>query len=274
MRSAPDAIRSVILDSVSDVTTGGLAATRSSAERAITELVQACTDNTTCAGAHPDLGAEIDTVEQRYNATPIRVDVDVDDGTGPQTFVITGYDAMGGIFQALYDPALIPLLPNIIGELAAGNTAIVGELVRQSVAFHGTISWGMNLSVNCADYAGLEHRADAAAIENPGRFRTLLTETTCDDWPVEPTSETFNDPVSSDIPSLVVAGRFDPVTPPASSKTAASHLTRSTFAQWPNRGHGVTGDPCAETVMSAFLDNPTATADLGCTASLSGPAFS
>lgn len=273
MRTTPGAIRSVILDSVSDVTSGGLAATRMSAERAFTELVAGCAENPACAAAHPDLSAEIDSVEQRYNASPIRVDVDLNDGAGPQTFVITGSDAMGGIFQAMYDPTLIPLLPHIIGDLADGNTTIVGELVRQNVAFNGTISWGMNLSVNCADYAGLGPDADTAAVKNPGRFRTLLTETTCDDWPVEPTSGSFNDPVGSDIPSLVVAGRFDPITPPARSEKAASRLAKSTFAMWPNRGHGVTGDPCAETVMSAFLDNPSAPVDLSCVASLPDPAF-
>lgn len=274
MRSTPGAIRSVILDSVSDVTTGGLAATRSSAERAFTELVAGCAENTACAAAHPGLGAEIDSVEQRYNASPIRVDVDLNDGKGPQTFVITGSDAMGGLFQAMYDPKLIPLLPHIIGDLADGNTAIVGELVRQNVAFNGTISWGMNLSVNCADYAGLGADADAAAVKNPGRFRTLLTETTCDDWPVEPASNTFNDGVASDIPALVVAGRFDPITPPEGTKAVASRLTNSTFAMWPNRGHGVTGDPCAETVMSAFLEDPVAPVDLDCVASTPAPAFS
>lgn len=273
LRSSPDRIRSVILDSVSDVTTGGLAASQESAERALDQLVAGCAGSEACAGEHPDLGAEIGLVEQRYNATPIVIDVAVGDGSPPETFVITGADALAGISQAMYDPALIPLLPRIIGGLAAGDTSVVPELIRQNVASHRTIAWAMNLSVNCADYAGLGAGADDAAIADPGRFRTLLTETTCADWPVEPTADDFNSPVTSDVPALVVAGQYDPVTPPAGSERVASRLTNSTFALWPNRGHGVTGDACAEDLMAAFLEHPELPLNLECLAAISGPTF-
>lgn len=273
LRSSPGGIRSVILDSVSDVTTGGLAARRTAAERALDQLVDGCTENDACRAAHPDLAGEIGIVEQRYDATPIVVDVAVDDTSPPETFVITGADVLAGISQAMYDAALIPLLPRLIGALASGDTAIIPELIRQNVAFHRSIAWGMNLSMDCADFGGLVAEDDEAVIANPGRFRTLLTETTCEEWPVEATSETFNTPVTSDVPALVVAGQYDPTTPPEGSERVASRLTNSTFARWPNRGHGITGDACAETLMAAFLEHPELPLDLGCLASVRAPDF-
>lgn len=125
---------------------------------------------------------------------------------------------MAGISQAMYNSALIPLLPQSSEAWPAGDTSVVPELIRQNVAFHRTIAWATNLSVNCADYAGLGAGADDAAIADPGRFRTLLTETTCADWPVEPTANNFNSPVTSDVPALVVAGQYDPVTPPPAAR--------------------------------------------------------
>lgn len=273
LRSSPGGLRSVILDSVSDVTTGGLAARRASAERALDQLVAGCTENDACRAAHPDLAGEIGIVEQRYDATPIVVDVAVDDASPPETFVITGSDVLAGISQAMYDATLLPLLPRLIGGLASGDTAIIPELIRQNVAFHRSIAWGMNLSMDCADYAALDTSAEVAAIADPGRFRTLLTETTCEEWPVEATSDTFNTPVTSGLPALVVAGQYDPVTPPAGSKRVASHLSNSTFALWPNRGHGITGDACAEMLMTAFLEHPELPLNLECLATISGPAF-
>ena len=273
MRSTPNAIRSVILDSVDDVTAGGLAATRASGDRAFAALAAACDDNTNCAAQHGDLSAEIDTVEQRYDAAPVHIQVDLGDRQGPQEFVITGADMMGGLFQAMYDPALLALLPSIIGDLATGDTAIVGELIRRNVAAQDETAWGMNLSVNCADHSSLDPDEDAAAISEPGRFRLLLTVPLCSEWPVEPTSNTFSDPVESDIATLVMAGRFDPITPPEGSKAVAGRLANATFALWPNRGHVVIGDPCADTVISAFLDDPSAPLDLTCVEVLSGPTF-
>ncbi len=152
--------------------------------------------------------------------------------------------------------------------MATGDTAIIPELIRRNVELHRSIAWGTNLSVDCADVGGLVAEADAAAIADPGRFRTLLTETACEEWPVEPTSETFNTPVTSDVPALVVAGKYDPVTPPAGSERVASLLTNSTFALWPNRGHGITGDACAETLIAAFLEHPELPLNLECLATM------
>lgn len=107
--------------------------------------------------------------------------------------------------------------------------------------------------------------------QTPAAF--VLTEPLCSQWPVEPTSDTFNEPVVSDIPALVVAGRYDPITPPDSSQTVAGRLTNSTFALWPDRGHGVAGGACANDIMSAFLDDPSAPVDLACLTSVPDPAF-
>ena len=273
MRSTPEEIRSVILDSVDDVATGGPAAIRAFGDRAMTELAAACGEAAVCAASHPDLAAEIAEVERRYDASPVHVDVDVGDRGGSRSFVITGTDMVGGLFRALYDPMLVPLLPAIIGDLATGDTSIVAELIRQNVASQDEIAWAMHLSVNCADRADLNRAADADAIADPGRFRILVTEPLCSEWPVEPTSSSFTDPVHSDIPTLVLAGRFDPITPPANSRAAASRLERATFAEWPTHGHVITGDPCAETLTSAFLDEPFSAVDLSCVDALPSTPF-
>ena len=273
MRSTPEHLRSVILDSVYDVTGGGLAAQASSAERAFRQLADGCAADPTCHAAHPDVAATIDAIRQRYNATPIQVDVDLERGAGPQHWVITGDDAMAGLFNALYDASLIPALPSILDSLAAGDTAIVPALIRRGVGFATAAADGMQMSVDCADNAGLGEAADVAAIADPGRTRLIVTSALCSEWPVPATSATFNEPVVSPVPTLVLAGAYDPITPPAGTQAVASRLPHAGFGLWPNRGHGVTGDPCARQVEAAFLADPAAPVDLGCLAQVPGPAF-
>ena len=115
--------------------------------------------------------------------------------------------------------------------------------------------------------------ASERAVADPGRTALLVTDLICSEWPVEPTSATFNEPVVSDIPALVLAGLYDPVTPPAGTEAVAGRLENATFGVWPNQGHGVTGEPCAISVEVAFLDDPTAPVDLSCLAKVPGPAF-
>ena len=228
----------------------------------------------TCHAAHPDVAATIDAVRQRYNTTPIQVDVDLERGAGPQHWVITGDDAMAGLFNALYDASLIPALPTILDGLAAGDTAIVPALIRRGVGFATAAADGMQMSVDCADNAGLGEAADVAAIADPGRTRLIVTSVLCSEWPVPATSSTFNEPVVSPVPSLVLAGAYDPHHPAGRHPGGCDRgcpTPRSDL--WPNRGHGVTGDPCARQVEAAFLADPAAPVDLGCLAQVPGPAF-
>ena len=111
---SPDGIESAILDSVYDVTYGGLAETIASANRGIDHLAAACAADPSCASDYPDLAATIERVRDRYNASPWEGDIVIDAGSPPEPFVITGDDIMTGIFQALYDTSLVLALPSVI----------------------------------------------------------------------------------------------------------------------------------------------------------------
>jgi hypothetical protein len=114
MRSTPDAVRASVLDSVSDVTGGGLAAQVASAERAYAVLEDACAASSGCAARHGDLRVAIDDIYERWESDPVEVEVDLGDAVGPQRFVLTGSDALAGLYNAMYDATLIPVLPSVI----------------------------------------------------------------------------------------------------------------------------------------------------------------
>jgi pimeloyl-ACP methyl ester carboxylesterase len=273
MRAYPDGVRAAILDSVYDVTSGGLAATLSNVEQAIDRLVEGCAADATCAAAHGDLGAKIEQTRQRYNAEPAAVEADI--GKGPQQFVITGDDLMAGLFNALYDTALIPLLPAAIDDLLSGDTQLIPPLIERGVPFAIGFADGMATAVNCADNAGLDTAAaDARAFDEPRGLGLVLAQIgLCTEWP--PTPGDFNAPVSSAIPSLVLAGSYDPITSSEVSEAAAGRLSNSTFILVDPVGHGATGySDCITNIELAFLDDPTAALDLRCVAAIPGPAFS
>jgi pimeloyl-ACP methyl ester carboxylesterase len=275
MRSHPDGVRAAILDSVYDVTYGGLASERDRIERAFRRLASGCTADPACSGAHGDLNAKYERVRRLYNAEPIVVDVDLGDGKGPQQFVITGDDMIAGLFNALYDAALIPLLPTIMGDLLAGETSIVPALVQRGVPFATGAADAMAHAVDCADNAQLDTTdADAMVYEDPGRLGLVvaLAGVCPASWPATPGA--FNAPVTSDIPSLVLAGSYDPITPPAGTEAVARHLTNSTFLLVDPVGHGVTGyNACIDAIELAFLDDPSATLDTRCATEIAPPAF-
>ena len=275
MRSYPDGVRAAILDSVYDVTYGGLASTLEGIERALRRLAEGCADDAACFAAHGDLNTKYERLRERYNTRPVVVDVDLGDGNGAQRFVITGDDMIAGLFNALYDSTLIPLLPSFIDDLLAGDTGIIPALVQRGVPFSTGAADAMAVAVNCADNAGLDTTvADAEVYDRPGRLGLVAGSTgvCAPGWPASPGR--FNTPVESEIPSLVLAGSYDPITPPAGTRGVAERLPNSTFLLVDPLGHGVTGfNRCIEDIELAFLDNPTGQLDIRCAATIGPPDF-
>jgi pimeloyl-ACP methyl ester carboxylesterase len=275
MRSTPDGVRAAVLDSVSDVTGGGIAAQVESAERAYGVLADACAADSGCAARHGELRVVIDDVYEQWETDPVEVEVDLGHGAGTQRFVLTGSDMLAGLYNAMYDATLIPMLPSVVSAFAAGDTTLVAELVRSGVRALTGAADAMSLSVNCADYGSMDQSADRAIRADPGRQALLALALLCEEWPVEPAAPAFNEPVDSHIPALVLAGVFDPVTPPEATAAVADSLQNATFLLFPDRAHGVIGPgaDCAEAISIAFLADPQALLDTSCVADVSPPKF-
>jgi pimeloyl-ACP methyl ester carboxylesterase len=59
------------------------------------------------------------------------------------------------------------------------------------------------------------------------------------------------------LPTLILSGTYDPVTPPSYARLAAATLKNSFVIDFPGFGHDVLGnDLCAGVVTDIFLDNP------------------
>ncbi|HWQ16110.1 MAG TPA: alpha/beta fold hydrolase, partial [Roseiflexaceae bacterium] len=81
-------------------------------------------------------------------------------------------------------------------------------------------------------------------------------------------------PVTSAIPTLVLAGEYDPVTPPRWGQAAVAYLSNSFFFEFPGMGHGVFfAGPCPEGIALAFLERPSVAPDAACIEQLGGPVF-
>ncbi len=78
--------------------------------------------------------------------------------------------------------------------------------------------------------------------------------------------------VESDIPTLLIAGQYDTITPPAWAWDTADSLSDSYVFVYPAMGHSVTSDAeCAQTMTAAFLDDPTTEPDSTCVREMGPP---
>jgi pimeloyl-ACP methyl ester carboxylesterase len=258
MRSHPEGIRSVVLDSVYPTDVGGIETYTDGAVDAIGRLVAACNADADCAVLQPDLHLILQSVVDRYNAAPVEVNL----LTG-ETLLITGDDIYAGLFDAMYDTEIIPTLPTVIEALAGGDIGIVQVLAEQSVPALSGPAKGMFLSVECADaakFADPEGDAEAAAAAGPqGGIARFAAQAYCDLWDVDVLPDSFSRPVRSKIPTLVLAGGLDPITPATDSQRAAKALKHAQYFEFAGFGHAVTrGLECPRAIRQAFLNDPNA----------------
>jgi len=109
--------------------------------------------------------------------------------------------------------------------------------------------------------SALKQYPDFAALASPHILDT------CKAYGVKPAGPIENHPVSSDKPTLVFSGEFDPITPPSWAEEAAKTLSNSFYFNVPRAGHGSSATvDCPRSIMLAFLDNPTQKPDSACLA--------
>ena len=96
----------------------------------------------------------------------------------------------------------------------------------------------------------------------------------CEIWPVEEAEPWVKEPLVSDIPTLLLTGEFDPVTPPEYGQLVAGYLTNSYFFEFPGIGHNViVASACARSISGAFLDDPTRAPEAACFDEMPGVVF-
>jgi pimeloyl-ACP methyl ester carboxylesterase len=274
LRSYPDGVRSVLLDSVYPVDAHAPDITASSAAHGMDTLATGCAASPACLRAHPDLAAEISEVIADYDAQPLTLDI-ADRAGATRHLVIDGGDIYAGLFNAMYDTQLLPVLPLGIGQIGQRDTALISTLAKEAFGQLFDVSEGMYHAVECQDRYSTTSREAAEEVVARDPRATLLYVVTppayCKTWGAAPTPD-FTHPMTWDGPVLVLAGAYDPVTPPDWSERVAGWFPRSTFLLFDGTGHGVfrTND-CANALVVAFFDNPDQPLDRSCVATIGPP---
>ena len=284
MRDFPAGVRSVVLDSTYPPQQNLYAAFPANARRAFDTFFGGCAADPACDEAYPSLESVFFDTVDALNAAPITESI-----TNPLTeetydvTVIDGDGLMEFLFQSLYSTELIPLLPRIIYDVADGDTSLMGRILGSFYAQNEELfTPGMHFSVQCSDEVALT-APDAVAAAGAA-YPELLALTAgdafsgdgvfavCQKWGSAATDPKEDQPVTSDIPTLVLAGEYDPITPPEWGQQAADTLSRHYSYVFPGIGHGVaTADDCPQSITMAFLADPTVAPNASCVSGMGGP---
>lgn len=286
MRDHGDRLRSVVLDSVAPLDISFIEGIPKNTDRVLRKLFDTCDADPICRDRYPNLSEQLFTAIARLNDTPISVQLpnigkiqeDLAAGIAPELVagpayqvpaLLDGDSLLASLNASFYVATEIPKLPQAIAEFEQGNYAGVLR-VLPALVFSTSQADGMYNSVLCAedmtftldaiDTSGIDPTLREILIKAPeGMIKT------CDVWQVSPLPERVNEPVKSDVPTLLLSGDLDQITPPEFADRVAATLPRSRHYVFPDRGHTLIGNStCATAIVRDFLQEPTTEPEDGC----------
>jgi pimeloyl-ACP methyl ester carboxylesterase len=278
LRDYPEGVRSAVLDSVYPPQVDGLVELAPNAERALGVLFADCRADAACVAAYPHLEATFYEVLARADAQPFHVRVPHPDTGEMLRLPVDGEDLVSLLFLTLYDAEIIPYLPLVIDRVHAGDEGVLVPLAHFALSTYLSGSDGMSYSVTCHEevpFNTLEEAATAARrVPEPLRiFDITGTLEICSLWGAGTAGPVETEPVRSEVPTLVLEGAYDPITPPAFGQAAAAWLPNSYYFEFPGLSHGVTLDECPAEIAQDFFENPDTPPQAGCLEGMGPPAF-
>lgn len=273
-RAHPDRVGHVVIDGVAPVDMALPSSFARDAESALVAAFRDCANQPGCAASFPDAEQAFRRWLAGLAAKP-RVTVH-DPRTGEPADIELRHELVAfGIRSALYAPALVAALPLALDRAQHGD---LDPLIAQSLVFGEALedqfSVGMFLSVVCAEdvpFIDPAVLADGERTMLGSRYVDVLRES-CAVWPRAELPAGYREPVRLDIPTLVLSGALDPVTPPRWGAHALETLSAGHHVIVPGAGHGTLHYECIGGIVQAFLDDAGAL-DVACTESLVRPPF-
>jgi pimeloyl-ACP methyl ester carboxylesterase len=290
MRLYPVSIRCAIIDSGASLQQLPNIDFQRGEYEELERIFSGCAANAACNSAYPGIRDSFFELASELQDHPVNITIR-DFAGGPITVHVDAagfyFDVFGMIFpgDAFSPDAINP-------GLAQLWRATHGELRQVYQEWYNFVPFfvddvyaprGKTESYWCHDLIAFETRDDfrQAARDIPGLAPHFLDPNIglpigpagCEIWGVGRAGEAQHQPLVSDIPTLVLAGEYDTGTPPFIVRQIPGTLSNSFYFEFPAGAHLQLASynldsVCARDIATQFLDDPAATPDSSCIASL------
>lgn len=278
MRDYPHRVRSAVLDSAYPPQVNLYTSLAPNAERAFNVLFTRCAADPACQSSYPGLREVFYDLVDGLNANPLPVAVPT--GAGQRLVQVDGGLLVDVLFVGLYNPVVTAAMPKLLFDLRQGDNALLQG--RLGLYFDTSSALGMQMAVQCTEEIPFAHPEEAFTAAQgvqpqiaaffPHSVQPLFA--VCQEWNPSPPDPRENQPVASAVPALVLAGEYDPITPPTWGRLAAGSLANAYFYEFTGNGHWVTrSSSCALAMALAFWEDPASAPDSSCMGSLAGLDF-
>jgi pimeloyl-ACP methyl ester carboxylesterase len=258
MRMFPNSLKSVVLDSVGPIEVP-IGLFGKSAEQSFIKLIENCQNEESCATQYPALAKEFTAITNKLSQAPVTVEI-VHPRLGTKTaFTISKDKFISSIQMQLYSMETRSLVPLLIHQAYLGNYMPLAGIIAQSEGGMG-IYIALHLNIVCnEDFPKIS--ADMKAVDADNNFAKgmslVMVGKACAAWPTYQPSADFYQTVTADIPTLIMSGELDPVTPASNGEKSHVNLPNSHHIISKNNAHIVASTACGIKIVNEFLEKKT-----------------
>ncbi|HEX2492125.1 MAG TPA: alpha/beta hydrolase [Steroidobacter sp.] len=259
MRRYPNRVRSAILDGVvpPDLPLGPDIAL--AAQHALDATLARCAAEAPCSAAFPDIAERFEVLRKDLRRHPIETWVP-DPLTAQPIRTALGEQQLSAAVRLLsYSDESASILPLLIHEAqaAARPQALAAHYLMTRRALQEQLAQGMHFSVVCSEDAPRWAHAHVqqAAIERAymGAEFMQAMRAICGLWPRGPVDEQFGAPLKSAVPTLLLSGGNDPVTPASYALRVLPGFAHAKHLVLKAQGHGQIDAGCVPRVVADFI---------------------
>jgi pimeloyl-ACP methyl ester carboxylesterase len=213
-----------------------------------------CEAEPACVKAFGDPYADLAQLRTRIAQHPPVVTYRDPTTNVPHTRTLTEDTLVTVVRLFAYSPVTAALLPLSLHQALTGHYA---PLIAQSQLIAGelgrAIGSHMQLAVVCTeDVPLLKPDPDANdTLLGAGFVRDLQRQ--CAGWPRGQMPTDFHQPLRTDIPTLILEGQYDPITPPRYGREVLAYLGDARLLIARGQGHYVMGAGCMPQLVGRFI---------------------
>ena len=271
MRTFPENIRSVILDSPFPPNAPWMDFVHPF-DTCFKVLEKTIARDPLYAELFPSIRNDFVKIAKRLQVNPLVIPASKENNSLAPPGSFDDRDFAWSVWNSMLDPKTIRLVPLALKEMASGNDSV---LMMWALFFNDPNSFGEFSEAQSRAILGFEtkprfkeHTENYLLNKFPD-FASFITKGLDEELnevfrPEIPPNDYF-DPVTSDIPTLIFSGEYDPVCPPLFADITSKTLYNSTVIIVPSASHAAMyADECTREIGAKFYLDPGIKPNLDC----------
>ncbi|PKA98069.1 pimeloyl-ACP methyl ester carboxylesterase [Flavobacteriaceae bacterium MAR_2009_75] len=254
MRDFPKGVRSAVLVGILAPESDIFGHRIRNIENSLFASLRGCEENEGCNNRYPNLKERLLQSLKKLQKNPMRFDYK------KKPYAFNLQDAFALLNFLLYDNKTIGNLPFFLEALENRKAEPIIDTLQDFESFYNLLNIPMLYSVTAYEELPFYNVTDTNKAIQQSEIGFAFTSydlaaKLLASWHPHRATDFENQPVASDIPTLMVSGSLDPATPPSDANGALKHLKNGYNVVFPDESHGLF-NPCLFQIAEYFINNP------------------